>query len=233
MLNTATRPAPGEYAPDFERYIRLVPEGDVLEILAEQLGRVESLLRPLSEAQSLAVHPPYTWTLKQVVGHLTDCEGSLATGRCALPDRILLRCPALMRTSSCSSPTSTLVRCRSCSRSSPSFAADICCSCGTFRRKAGTGGAPRSVTRRLRGRSRTRWPAMPSTIWRSSSNGSAAERSTSTHVGGSADWGQRSADPSHPACSTRRCTAVIFRRAVRRLRSVCLPVARGWLRHLC
>jgi hypothetical protein len=74
MPNTATRPAAGEYAPDFERYIGLVPDGDVLEILANQLGRVEGLLGPLSEAQSLAVQPPYTWSLKQVVGHLTDCE---------------------------------------------------------------------------------------------------------------------------------------------------------------
>ncbi len=74
MPDTATRPAVDEYAPNFERYIGLVPGGDVLKILAEQLGRTQALLQPLSDAQSLALHSPYTWTLKQVLGHLTDSE---------------------------------------------------------------------------------------------------------------------------------------------------------------
>jgi hypothetical protein len=74
MNHEATRPSADEYAPPFEPYIRLVPEGDVVELLDKQLGRVQGLLAPLSDAQSLALHAPYTWTLKQVVGHLTDCE---------------------------------------------------------------------------------------------------------------------------------------------------------------
>jgi hypothetical protein len=74
MPHTATPPTADEYAPDFDRYIHLVPDGDVLEILAAQLGRLQALLQPLSDAQSLALHPPYAWTLKQVLGHLTDCE---------------------------------------------------------------------------------------------------------------------------------------------------------------
>jgi hypothetical protein len=74
MPETAIRPTADEYAPPFDPYIRLVPAGDVLEFLDKQLGRVLTLLSPLSDAQSLALHPPYTWTLKQVLGHLTDCE---------------------------------------------------------------------------------------------------------------------------------------------------------------
>jgi hypothetical protein len=74
MPDRSIRPAADEYAPDFDRYIRLVPAGDILQILAEQLARAEALLHPLSDVESLAVHPPYTWTLKQVVGHITDCE---------------------------------------------------------------------------------------------------------------------------------------------------------------
>ncbi len=74
MSHAAIRPSSDEYSPSFERYIRLVPEGDVVEILEEQLGRMQALLQPLSDAQSLALHSPYTWTLKQVLGHLTDCE---------------------------------------------------------------------------------------------------------------------------------------------------------------
>jgi DinB superfamily len=74
MPAPSARPAAGEYAPEFDRYVRLVPEVDVVEFLGDQLARVRALLGPVSEAQSLIVHPPYTWTLKQVVGHLTDCE---------------------------------------------------------------------------------------------------------------------------------------------------------------
>jgi hypothetical protein len=71
---TATRPAADEYGPHFDRYIRLVPDGDVLETLSEQIGRTQALLQPLNEGASMALHAPYTWTLKQVLGHLTDCE---------------------------------------------------------------------------------------------------------------------------------------------------------------
>jgi uncharacterized damage-inducible protein DinB len=74
MPHSATRPAADEYASAFDRYIRLVPDSDVVEILEKQLARVQALLEPLSDAQSLALHAPYTWSLKQVLGHLTDCE---------------------------------------------------------------------------------------------------------------------------------------------------------------
>ena len=68
------RPDEHEYAPGFGNYIRLVPDGDILQTLEQQLGEMLALLGPLGEAQSLALHAPYTWTLKQVVGHMTDCE---------------------------------------------------------------------------------------------------------------------------------------------------------------
>lgn len=74
MPHTPSRPAADEYASAFDRYIRLVPDGDVVEILEKQLARVQTLLEPLSDTQSLALHAPYTWSLKQVLGHLTDCE---------------------------------------------------------------------------------------------------------------------------------------------------------------
>jgi hypothetical protein len=69
-----SRPDEHEYAPDFARYIRLVPDADILQILEEQLADAIALLEPVSETQGLTLHAPYTWTLKQVVGHVTDCE---------------------------------------------------------------------------------------------------------------------------------------------------------------
>jgi hypothetical protein len=70
----ATRPDPSEYAADFGKYIQLVPAGDIQAFLATQLADLLALLSGLSDEQSLVHHAPYTWSIKQVVGHVTDCE---------------------------------------------------------------------------------------------------------------------------------------------------------------
>jgi hypothetical protein len=74
MTDRASRPTSGDYVPDFERYINLVPAGDIAAVLAEQLTRTQTIFKSLSEAESLVVHPPYAWTLKQVLGHVIDGE---------------------------------------------------------------------------------------------------------------------------------------------------------------
>jgi hypothetical protein len=71
---TLARPEPSEYSRAVANYIGMVPEGDLLSILAAQPGDLVRLVGTLSEKESLLRHPPYTWTIKQVVGHMTDCE---------------------------------------------------------------------------------------------------------------------------------------------------------------
>jgi hypothetical protein len=68
------RPGPTEYDPYYGKYIALVPEGDILAALEAQLGETLALLRPVPEDQGGVRHPPYTWSVKEVVGHLTDSE---------------------------------------------------------------------------------------------------------------------------------------------------------------
>jgi hypothetical protein len=51
-----------------------VPEDDILPVLEAQLEDVLALLRGVSEEQANTRHPPYTWSIKEVVGHLTDSE---------------------------------------------------------------------------------------------------------------------------------------------------------------
>ncbi|HVT80197.1 MAG TPA: DinB family protein [Phycisphaerae bacterium] len=68
------RPGGDEYAPPFGKYVALVPPGDALAFLGAQLAELEALLRGMSDAEAMTVHAPYAWTLKQVAGHLTDCE---------------------------------------------------------------------------------------------------------------------------------------------------------------
>jgi hypothetical protein len=68
------RPRSSEYAPAEGGYVALVPEDDIMTVLEEQLAELLALLRPVSEDQGNVRHPPYTWSIKEVVGHLTDGE---------------------------------------------------------------------------------------------------------------------------------------------------------------
>lgn len=69
-----SRPAPADFAPYYGKYLGLVPEDDVLLTLGSQLDEVLPVLRAIPEATGNVRHPPYTWSIKQVIGHLSDCE---------------------------------------------------------------------------------------------------------------------------------------------------------------
>ena len=69
-----TRPAPSEHAPYYAKYISLIGDGNILTLMRTQFDETMKLFRSIPEAQSTILHPPYTWTLKQVIGHLTDGE---------------------------------------------------------------------------------------------------------------------------------------------------------------
>jgi hypothetical protein len=61
--------------PYFAKYLQFVPRDFVpLTSLAMQQATLGSILSSVSDAESLRLHPPYTWTLRQVVNHLSDCE---------------------------------------------------------------------------------------------------------------------------------------------------------------
>jgi hypothetical protein len=68
------RPGSTEYAPYYGKYLALVPEDDILAALEAQLEETLAVLRPVPEAQGNVRHAPYTWSVKEVVGHLTDTE---------------------------------------------------------------------------------------------------------------------------------------------------------------
>ena len=72
--DTIKRPADGEYMPYFGRYISLVPEGDILAILAAQNESTLALLRSLAESQGGYRYAPEKWSIKELVGHVSDTE---------------------------------------------------------------------------------------------------------------------------------------------------------------
>ncbi len=71
MLN---RPAAEEYNAYYDGYIQHVPEGDLFELMAAQVDELNEVFDGVSNDVAETLHAPYTWTLKQLLGHLIDAE---------------------------------------------------------------------------------------------------------------------------------------------------------------
>lgn len=77
MIDTAAasvRPKDDEYDHYYNTYVSKVPDGNIVQRLREQLTEIEKLLGPIAEEITMQIHAPYTWTIKQVTGHLIDAE---------------------------------------------------------------------------------------------------------------------------------------------------------------
>ncbi|WP_339296773.1 DinB family protein [Paenibacillus sp. FSL R5-0623] len=68
------RPTTEEYAVYYERYIQLVPEGNIIEMLEQQANIVQNLLSSLTEEQANYRYAEGKWSVKEVIGHLLDNE---------------------------------------------------------------------------------------------------------------------------------------------------------------
>ena len=68
------RPDPSEHAPYYSRYISEVPECDILEFLDTQKRDTLALLEEIGEARGGHRYEPGKWSIKQVIGHVTDVE---------------------------------------------------------------------------------------------------------------------------------------------------------------
>jgi hypothetical protein len=75
MAQAVGRPDSSEIAPHAVAYLDLIPGDDVLSVLAGQVNKTIALLKPLSEEHaSTFAYEPGKWTVKQIIGHLIDCE---------------------------------------------------------------------------------------------------------------------------------------------------------------
>jgi hypothetical protein len=68
------RPESTEFPPMAVQYINLVPEGSLTGILQQQLETTRGLLSRLSDDQGSYRYADGKWSVKEVVGHLTDSE---------------------------------------------------------------------------------------------------------------------------------------------------------------
>lgn len=67
-------PRPDEYFHYYHQYISKAPTEDFLRAFEDQVRHLRDQIENLSDDQVNCFHAPYTWTLKQVIGHLIDVE---------------------------------------------------------------------------------------------------------------------------------------------------------------
>ncbi len=68
------RPLAEEYTPYYGGYIALVPNGDLVSMLAQQGEETTALLASCSPAQARFRPAPDEWNTVEIVGHLADTE---------------------------------------------------------------------------------------------------------------------------------------------------------------
>ena len=74
MSKAAIKPAANEYAEYYDRYVSLVPEGDVVRTLATQLEETLELLRSIPEERAGHRYGPDKWSIRELVCHVVDTE---------------------------------------------------------------------------------------------------------------------------------------------------------------
>lgn len=68
------RPDVTEYARYFQRYIDQVPDGNLVDLLDQQAAETRAMLGSLSDADARFRYGPDKWSIKEVLGHVTDTE---------------------------------------------------------------------------------------------------------------------------------------------------------------
>lgn len=69
-----SRPGEGEYQSGYDSYIQLVPDGNIVTILAEQIEETLALLDQIDEAKAGYRYQPDKWSIRQLLGHVIDSE---------------------------------------------------------------------------------------------------------------------------------------------------------------
>ena len=71
---TTIRPTPEDYAPYFERYISLVPNGKITRTLEAGQEQLVSLFGRVIEDGAGYRYAPGKWSVREVLGHIIDTE---------------------------------------------------------------------------------------------------------------------------------------------------------------
>ena len=71
---TISRPAADEHLAYYGKYIALVPGDDALPPLIDQIDATMKVLSRVDETRAMHRYAPGKWSVKQVVGHMSDGE---------------------------------------------------------------------------------------------------------------------------------------------------------------
>jgi uncharacterized damage-inducible protein DinB len=75
---TIGRPAADEHSSFYAKYVRRVPDGDLVGQMREQMLDTATLLRSVPEERGDFAYAPGKWTVKEVIGHMIDVERVMA-----------------------------------------------------------------------------------------------------------------------------------------------------------
>jgi len=73
-MRSIPKPLEGEYPPYAIMYIKLIPEGQVLEFLHDNFIAVKQLIYSLPEKMLYHRYAPGKWSIKEVLVHIIDDE---------------------------------------------------------------------------------------------------------------------------------------------------------------
>ena len=71
---TLPRPGAGEYNEYYQRYVEMVPDGDIVETLRREMTETQALLASVPADREAYRYAEGKWSLREVVGHLIDTE---------------------------------------------------------------------------------------------------------------------------------------------------------------
>ena len=71
---TIVRPGADEFYEYYGQYIAKVPDADLISLLREQAVETVTTLQGLTPQQANYAYAPGKWTVKEVVGHISDAE---------------------------------------------------------------------------------------------------------------------------------------------------------------
>lgn len=68
------RPETGEYGDFYQGYVEKVGDGNIFDILMDQMHETHTLIGSLTPEQATCRYAEDKWTVKEVIGHLIDSE---------------------------------------------------------------------------------------------------------------------------------------------------------------
>jgi len=68
------RPSENEYAPFYQKYVSLIPNGNILEVMEKQNEQFCEFLAQFDEERADYRYAKDKWSIKEVIAHLIDVE---------------------------------------------------------------------------------------------------------------------------------------------------------------